>query len=510
MARRGRRSSTRHGQHASNGIAQLPFKQPFNRNAPFEIASAEQINAIHEATLTVLEQTGINFLWDEARSILKQAGAMVEDGSPTVKFNRQFVMDKLKSIPASFTLHARNPEHTMQIGGDAIVVTPVASAPNCSNLDKGRVTGNYEDFSNLIKLAQSLNCIHMVGGYPVEPVDIRPNVRHLDAIAAMLRFTDKTPYCYALGSARIKDGIEMVKIARDIDEAQLLQEPSIITIVNANSPLQYDIPMLKGATEMCARRQPVIFTPFTLAGAMAPITIAGALVQQNAEALAGLVYSQCVNQGAPVVYGSFTSNVDMKTGSPAFGTPEYVKATIISGQLARLYNVPIRASNANASNAPDGQSVYESQMSLWACLLGKINIIQHGAGWLEGGLCASYEKMIIDAEMLQMLYAFLEPVNFDTDELAVDAIATVGAGNHYFQSPHTMTRYQNAFYAPMLSDWSNFENWQDNGSLTTMQRANKIWKTLLADYQAPPFDAERDAKLTQYINARKQAGGVDD
>lgn len=510
MARNSRRSSKRNTQSNKKTFEQLPFKQPFNHNAPYEIATKEQINAIHEASLTVLEQTGINFLWHESRDILKNAGAQVQEGSATVKFPRQFVMEKIKTAPTTFQLHSRNSEHNVQIGGDAIIVTPVASAPNCSNLDKGRVTGNYEDFSNLIKLAQSLNCIHMAGGYPVEPVDIRPNVRHLDAIDAMIRLTDKIPYCYALGDGRIKDGIEMIKIARNIDEAQLQQEPSIITIVNANSPLQYDIPMLKGATEMSKRMQPVIFTPFTLAGAMAPITVTGALVQQNAEALAGIVYSQCVRAGAPAVYGSFTSNVDMKTGSPAFGTPEYVKATIISGQLARFYGLPIRASNANASNAPDGQAVYESQMSLWACILGKINIIQHGAGWLEGGLCASYEKMMIDAEMIQMLTKFLEPVNCDPDELAVEAIATVGAGNHYFQSSHTMARYKNAFYSPMLSDWSNFETWQEKGSLTTMQRANTMWKSLLAEYQQPALDENISNALNAYIEMRKQQGGVED
>ena len=229
----------------------------------------------------------------------------------------------------------------------------------------------------------------------------------------MATLGDRTLYGYALGAVRIRDSLEIARIARQATEEQLLREPSMTTVVNANSPLQYDGPMLEGVIEMARHNQPVIFTPFTLAGAMAPITVAGALVQQNAEALAGIAFGQCVRPGSPAVYGSFTSNVDMKSGAPAFGTPEYAKATIASGQLARRYHLPYRASNANASNAPDAQAAYEFEMSIWPCVLAHCNIVKHALGWIEGGLCTSYEKIILDAEMLQMMAAFLDPLATD-------------------------------------------------------------------------------------------------
>jgi len=278
--------------------------------------------------------------------------------------------------------------------------------------------------------------------------------------------------------------------------------------VNANSPLVYDKALLEGAIEMAEHNQPVIYTPFTLAGAMAPITVAGALVQQNAEALAGLAFHQCVKPGAPAMYGSFTSNVDMKSGSPAFGTPEYTQATIGSGQLARKYKIPLRASNANASNAPDEQSVYESQMSLWACLLGQVNFILHGHGWIEGGLCASYEKVILDAEMNQMMEAFLQPAIVNKDTLGVEAIAEVGPANHFFAAQQTLERYETEHYNPLLSDWRNFESWRDDGSETATQRANKIWKQLLEEYEEPKLKPEVEEELSVFVEKRISEGGA--
>jgi len=241
---------------------------------------------------------------------------------------------------------------------------------------------------------------------------------------------------------------------------------------------------------------------------MAPVTIVGALAQQNAEALAGLTFIQIVNPGAPCIYGGFTSNVDMKTGSPAFGTPEYSKAVIAGGQLARRYGLPYRSSNVNASNAPDVQSAYESQMSLWAVMLGGANIVYHGLGWLEGGLCASYEKVIIDAEMIQGMREFMLPLQVDHSELAVEAIADVGPGGHFFGTAHTLERYEEAFYSPLLSDWQNFENWADAGSLTATDRANKIWKQLLEQYQPPPLDDTRRDQIVEFVERRSAEGGV--
>jgi len=472
------------------------------------IFSEDEVESIHEASLKVLSDTGIDVQSPRAVEILKREGALVGDDGKRVRFDPGFIVEKIATTPSEFTLHGRREDRHVTVGGRALVNTMVSSAPNVSDLDRGRVLGNFKDYSNLIKLGEILNTVHALGGYPVEPCDIDVRVRHLHAVSAATRLSTKPLFGYAIGSERMLDAIEIVRIGRGIDEETLLREPSITTVVNANSPLVYDKALLEGAIEMAERNQPVIYTPFTLAGAMAPITVAGALVQQNAEALAGLAFHQCVKPGAPAIYGSFTSNVDMKSGSPAFGTPEYTQATIASGQLARKYKIPLRASNANASNAPDEQSVYESQMSLWACLLGQVNFILHGHGWIEGGLCASYEKVILDAEMSQMMEAFLEPAKANKDTLGVDTIAEVGPASHFFAAAQTMERYETEHYSPMLSDWRNFESWRDAGSITATQRANKIWKQLLVDYKEPKLSPEVEEELSSYVEKRVSEGGA--
>jgi trimethylamine--corrinoid protein Co-methyltransferase len=288
----------------------------------------------------------------------------------------------------------------------------------------------------------------------------------------------------------------------------MLREPSLWTVVNVNSPLQLDIPMLLGMIEMSRRNQPVVVTPFTLAGAMAPVTVAGALVQQNAEALAGLAFCQTVNPGCPVVYGGFTSNVDMRSGAPAFGTPEYVKAALIGAQLARRYRLPFRSSCVNASNWPDAQATYESAMSLWATVLGHTNMIMHSFGWMEGGLRASFEKIVIDLEMVQTLMKTLEPVDFAEAELGLDAMREVGPGGHFFGAAHTLERYETAFYQPVLSDWRNWETWQQDGAVDATHRAHRIYKQLLAEYEEPPMDPAIREELTGFIARRKSEGGA--
>jgi trimethylamine--corrinoid protein Co-methyltransferase len=505
MAREGRRPRR---DRAASGLAQRPFARLRNPFAPFEIMSADQIEAIHAASLRVLAEIGMNFLSPEARAILADAGAEVEPTGPRVRFDPAFVEERIRTAPSVFTLHARNPERNATIGEDWINFAVIGSAPNVSDLEGGRRMGNFADYCNLIRLGQCLNVAHLIGGYPVEPVDLPPATRHLDAVAAMATYADKNLYGYALGAVRMRDAIEIARIARGVSEAQLLREPSLFTVVNSNSPLQYDGPMLEGVIEMARHNQPIVITPFTLAGAMAPITVVGALVQQNAEALAGIAFAQCVSPGCPVMYGGFTSNVDMRTGAPAFGTPEYAKATLVGGQLARRYRLPYRASNVTASNAPDAQAAYESEMSIWACALAHCNLVKHGLGWLEGGLCASYEKLILDAEMLQMMAAFLEPLETGDDALAIEAIREVGPGSHFFQASHTLARYEHAFYAPLLSDWRNFETWSEDGALDATQRANRIWKALLAEYQQPAMDAAVAEELAAFVARRKEEGGA--
>ncbi|MCB9947503.1 MAG: trimethylamine methyltransferase family protein [Rhodospirillaceae bacterium] len=505
MARRERRINR---QQRSAGLAQRPFRKLRNPYPKLEILSADQVEAIHQASLRVLRDTGMNFLLPKAVEILRQAGADIDTDGIRVRFDPALIEEKIKTVPPRFDLHARNPAHTVSIGDDWTVFMLMGSAPNVTDIDRGRRSGNYADFLNLIKLGQALNICHTIGGYPVEPVDLPASTRHLDAVAAMVRHTDKVLYGYALGRERMADGIEMARIARGISHERLLHEPSTMTVVNTNSPLQLDRPMLEGMIEMARANQPVILTPFTLAGAMAPITIAGALVEQNAEALAGIAFSQIVNPGAPIVYGSFTSNVDMRSGAPAFGTPEFAKSLLASGQLARRYGFPWRGSNVNASCAADEQATYESMMSIWPCMLAHCHMVKHSFGWLEGGLACSYEKIILDAEMLQMMAAFFEPLETDEDSLAVTAIDEVGPGKHFFQSPHTMARYEGAFYAPLLSDWRNFETWRESGSVEATQRANRIWKTLLETYEQPPLDLAILEELEAFVARRKEEGGA--
>ena len=256
--------------------------------------------------------------------------------------------------------------------------------------------------------------------------------------------------------------------------------------------------------EAATNGQAVSLTPFTLSGAMSPTTIPGALVQQNAEALAGIAFTQAVAPQAPVFYGGFTSNVDMKTGAPAFGTPEYTKATLVGGQLARRYNLPYRSSNTNAANAVDAQAAYESQMSIWGAVMGHANLVHHAAGWLEGGLTASFEKAVLDAEMLQMIAEVLQPLVIDDDSLAFDAIAEVQPGGHFFGARHTLERYETAFYSPMLSDWRNFETWQEDGAKTATERANRIWKELIRSFEPPPLDPAINEELEAFVRRRKE------
>jgi trimethylamine--corrinoid protein Co-methyltransferase len=296
----------------------------------------------------------------------------------------------------------------------------------------------------------------------------------------------------------------MVCLARGAARDRLVSEPSLLTVINTNSPLRLDGPMSEGLIEMALHGQPVVATPFTLAGAMSPVSLAGALAEQNAEALFMISLAQLARAGAPVIYGAFTSNVDMRTGSPAFGTPEYVKGAIASGQLARRYGLPWRSSNATASNVVDAQAAYESEMAVWGALMGGVNLLYQGAGWLEGGLTASFEKLILDAEILQMTAEVLQPLVVSEAELGVDAVAEVGPGGHFFASAHTLERYETAFYQPLISDWRNFETWHEDGARTATERANRVWKQLLAEYEAPALDPAVAEALDAFVARRKR------
>ncbi len=506
MAREGGRRRER---RMAGGLKQLPWRTYRNPYKPIEVLSADHLEAVHETSLRILEEHGMEFLDDEALALLKGAGADVKAGDRVVRFDRGLIMENVGKAPAEVTLHARNPERSLTFGGNHINFGTVASAPNVNDLDRGRRPGSYQDYCDLLRLAQSLNIIQFISGYPVEPADLPAPTRHLDAHYAAITLTDRIWHPYSLGKQRISDAIEMIRIGRGfISREQLQREPSLFSIVNSNSPRRLDGPMIQGLLEMSRHGQPIVLTPFTLSGAMAPATIAGALAQQNAEALAGIALIQIAAPGAPCMYGGFTSNVDMKTGAPAFGTPEYTRAALAGGQLARRYKIPYRSSNACAANAVDAQAAYESEMSIWGAVMGYANMVLHGAGWMEGGLVASFEKLIVDAEMLQMMGEFLQPIVVDDDTLGLDAIAEVGPGGHFFGAQHTLLHYETAFYAPIVSDWRNFETWREAGAVDAAHKANAIWKQLLADFQPPPLDPAIDEALKEFIAKRKEQGGA--
>ena len=373
--RRRRRTAERGG----GSGAPHPVGQPESPFAPLELVSLDELESIHQAALIVLKEIGIDFLHDEARAMLKDAGAEVDPASRRVRFEPALVEAHIGLAPQVFRLHARNSARDLSIGGRHVAFGTVASAPNSFDRAGGRRPGARRDYQNFLRLGQSFDSIHFIGGYPVEPIDIPASIRHLDALFDMLTLSDKPVHAYSLGRERNLDAIEMVKIARGLDDEALEREPSLFTVINSSSPLRLDTPMLEGIIQMARRNQVVVMTPFTLAGALA---------QQHAEALAGLVMTQVARPGAPFVYGGFTSNVDMKSGAPAFGTPEYMKTSIVGGQLARRLGLPYRSSNANSANSLDAQAAYESVFSLWGAIMGGRQLSHAGRG-LDGGRLAS-------------------------------------------------------------------------------------------------------------------------
>ncbi|MDJ0794326.1 MAG: trimethylamine methyltransferase family protein [Woeseiaceae bacterium] len=498
MPRRGRRAK-----RVADAVAQLEWREVVNPLSPIEVLDAGQVETIIDGALEILETNGMRFLEPGSRDRLKAAGAAVND-EMMVRFDRDFVRESVAKAPSSYTLLARNPERTLKIGDDAVNFTSIGGPAFVSDLDNGRRPGTYEEMCDYLRLVQSLNIIHQEGGGPFEPMDLPAESRHLDLYLAQYRCTDKNCQAYALGGYRARDAVEMACIALGTTRDELLESPALLAIINTNSPLQLDIPMTEAVNELAAAGQVCCITPFTLAGSMSPATLAGTLVQQTAEILAVVTYAQLIRPGAPVMYGSFTSNVDMKSGSPALGTPEYTKAALASGQIARQLGLPYRSSNTTMSNCNDAQAAYESQMSLWGAVMGGAHLINHAAGWLEGGLTASFEKLIIDAEMLQMLAETLRPIDLSDDELALDAIRDVGPGGHHFGTAHTLERYESAFYAPVISSRENFERWQEAGSRDAAQRANATWKQLLKDYEQPALDPGIDEALVEYAERRKQ------
>ncbi len=484
-------------------VPQRPWKQFSLPYRPIEVISADHVLAIHNTALTILEEIGMKVLSDQARAYYVRGGADVASGSDRVRFGRDMVMNWMGKAPSKFILAARNPDRNVKAGGTDAIFSSVGGPAYVCDLEGGRRPGTYAEQCEYLKLVQKLNILHQEGGGPFEALDLPPRTRHLDLYYAQTTLLDKNWQPQGLGRDLALDALDMAAISHGVTREALREKCVFTCVINTNSPLQLDIPMAEGLIAMAAHGQCNIITPFTLAGAMSPVTIAGALAQQHAEAMAGIVLAQIVMPGAPVMYGGFTSNVDMKSGAPAFGTPEYAQAAQASGQLARFLNVPFRSSNVTAANDVDAQAAYESMMALWGSIMGGANLVLHAAGWLNGGLTASYEKLIIDAELLQMMAAYCEPFAVTPDTLALDAVRDVGPAGHFFGTAHTLARYETAFHQPMISNWDNYDNWLERGRETAPQKANRVWKQLLKDYEQPAIDPGVDEALRDFVARRK-------
>lgn len=499
-----RRQRARDDRRATAAGARPSRRQIRNSLTPAEPLNQEQLMEIHHSSIRLLEEIGIEFMGSAARDLFRRAGAEVDQATHIVRIPRELVTQALASAPSSFKLTPRNPERQLSVGDNATSFSLVAGPPNVHDCVNGRRSGNYGDYVKLIQLAQSFDIIHYVGNQPTAPVEMPASTRHLDCYRANLLYSDKVYHCTAIGRHRTLDGIDMMAISRGKTREQLIDDPSVLTVISVNSPRRFDEAMSDGLIAMSEYGQAVVVTPFTLMGAMTPVSLAAALVQQNAEALAGIILTQLVRPGAPVVYGAFTSNVDMRSGAPAFGTPENAKATMAAGQLARLYRLPYRASNASASTVVDAQAAYESQMSIWSAIMGGANLIYHGAGWMEGGLTASFEKVVLDVEMLQMISETISPIVVNAAEIALETIAQTPPGGHFFGAQHTLERYQSAFYSPLISTWKNYESWQASGGLDATQRATQVWQRTLEAYEAPPMDQSIVEALDSFVAHRSE------
>ncbi|MFN3145556.1 MAG: trimethylamine methyltransferase family protein [Paracoccaceae bacterium] len=510
-ATRRRRSGGRAGnarRTSTLAIRQMPWRLPLNTDRPTEPLDADGVAAIHDAAMRILEEIGIEFLNEESLGLFRQAGCIVT--GTNVRMGRDFVMEMVGRAPASFDITPRNPERRITLGEGHILFGNVSSPPNYWDLETGKVPGTRAQCADLLRLTQYFNCIHFAGGYPVEPVDVHASVRHLDVLFDKLTLTDKVVHAYSLGPERVEDVMEMVRIAGGLNEDAFAARPHMYTNINSTSPLKHDIPMIDGCLRCARRGQAVVVTPFTLAGAMAPVTMAGAVALSIAEALSAIALFQFVAPGAPCVIGTFTSNVDMKSGAPAFGTPEYMRATQMTGQMARFYGLPLRSSGVCAANVPDGQAMWETSNSLWAAVQSGTNMVYHAAGWLEGGLIASPEKFVMDCEILQMIQRYFEPAITATapDDLAVEAIRGVGPNGHFFGADHTQERYETAFYEPFVSDWRNYEAWALGGAVWTAERAHRVFKEIIASFEPPHMDAAIHEELEAFVSRRKAEGGA--
>jgi trimethylamine--corrinoid protein Co-methyltransferase len=499
MPRRDRRTKA---QLIENHPEWRRLKHPFS---PQEIFPPEKIADMHEMALRVLEELGISVLLDEAREVYAVGGAIL-DGDNT-RIGRDMVAAAIATTPKSVRMAAPDPAYDLIFEEGSLIFGPGAGCPNVTDRIEGRRPGRMVDFQNAIRLHQSFDVIHKLGP-STEPQDIPVQFRHYDMMQAQLSLSGKQPFLYGRGRAQVEDGFKMLQLALDLDDESFRAHPRVTTVVNTNSPRLIDRPMCQALIDFGRAKQFTIITPFCLSGAMAPVTVIGALILQHAEALAALVLNQLSGPGAPCAIGGFGSNVDMKSGAPAFGTPEHIQMAIGTGQLCRHVGLPWRGAAGAASNTTDMQASGENHMALWGALMANATMVFHSAGWLEGGLSFGFEKFINDVEALQTIAALCTPPDASMDAMGWDALSEVDPGGHFFATEQTMQRYETAFYKPLVADLANFGTWEKNGAVPSDERATKIWQSVLKDYAPPPGAEERGARIARVIGDRKAQGGA--
>jgi len=510
VRRRGRRGSAREEKRAARSRGPAQGAPYITRKLPYyQVLDEEGLALIERNADTILAEVGIDFRDDpDAIARWRQAGAQV-DGA-RVRFPPGLCRSIIQaSAPREFVQHARNPARSVTIGGPHTVMAPAYGSPFVRDLDRGRRYATIEDFRNFVKLAYSSPHLHHSGGTVCEPVDLPVNKRHLDMIYSHLRYSDKPFMGSVTAPERAQDTVEMAKIVFGddyLDPATGRERTVIVSLINANSPLTFDATMLGAARVYAENNQACLVTPFILAGAMSPVTVAGTCAQTLAEALAGLAFVQLVRRGAPVIFGSFASSISMQSGAPTFGTPEPALVLYVMAELARRLGVPFRSGGGLcASKIPDAQAAYEAASTMQAAALAGVNFMLHAAGWLEGGLAMGYEKFVMDVDQAGMVATLLQGVDLSDNGQALDAIREVGPGKHFLGCAHTQANFEHAFYRSTIADNNSFEQWESEGSLDATQRGNRLWKRMLEEYQPPPIDPAVDEALLDYMARRKAA-----
>lgn len=476
---------------------------PINYELPiYEVLNPEGLERLHQASMRILSEFGIDFYDHEAREILKAHGADVR--GDRAFFSPAVIEEYVSKAPSQFTQLARTPQNNVVLGGKSMIFAPVYGPPYVLDLEGKRREALLVDFENFVKLAYMSPYIHHSGGTIVEPTDEPVATRHLDMVFSHVKYSDKAFMGSVTSAQNAADSVSMAEIV--FGKEPIRQSPALLSLINVSSPRRFDDRML-GALKVYARaRQGLIITPFILSGAMGPATIAGTVAQQNAEALAGIALTQMIEPGTPVVYGSFLTNIDLQSGAPVFGSPESQLGLFASAQLARRYHLPFRGGGMFASSKiPDAQAGYESVMVMFPTVLARTNFVLHAAGWLENGLVSGYEKFVADCEILGMLHTWAKGLDLSDDALALESIREVQPGGHHLGTAHTMQRFRTAFYRAELFDYNSFEQWQVNGSEDTYTRAYKKVRKLLAGYEAPALDPGIEEGLKDFMSQRKEA-----